>query len=90
MPQNIMRTAVTAGLSAVPYAGLILAATSNAILGPTADEMILNEYKGAQFNEKLIVLNGVRKQVLKESGELAKGYIKDNFSDIIKSVKKIL
>ncbi|KAI9293606.1 hypothetical protein K502DRAFT_354784 [Neoconidiobolus thromboides FSU 785] len=87
---DVLRTAVIAGIESIPYAGLVLAATTNAILGPTADEMILNEYKGAQFNEKLIILNGVRKQVLKESGNLAKGYIKDNFSDIIKSVKKIL
>ncbi|KAI9297020.1 hypothetical protein K502DRAFT_328527 [Neoconidiobolus thromboides FSU 785] len=87
---DIMRTAVVSGISAIPYAGLVLAATTNAILGPTADEMILNEYKGAQYDEKAVILRGVRQQVLKESSELAKGYVKDNWDDILKSIKKIL
>ncbi|KAI9292587.1 hypothetical protein K502DRAFT_351865 [Neoconidiobolus thromboides FSU 785] len=85
-----MRTAVTSGISAIPYAGLVLAATTNAILGPTADEAILNEYKGAKYDEKLVILSGVRKQVLKESRDLAKGFIKDNFGDIAASIKKLM
>ncbi|KAI9298995.1 hypothetical protein K502DRAFT_345652 [Neoconidiobolus thromboides FSU 785] len=85
-----MRTAVTAGISAIPYAGLVLAATTNAILGPTADELILSEYKGAEYDEKLVILSGVRKQVLKESAKLAKGYFKEHFGDIIKSIKNVL
>ncbi|KAI9290472.1 hypothetical protein K502DRAFT_354011, partial [Neoconidiobolus thromboides FSU 785] len=52
-------------------------------------EMILNEYKGAQYDEKAAVLRGVRQQVLKESSELAKGYVKDNWDDIVKSIKKL-
>ncbi|KAI9291538.1 hypothetical protein K502DRAFT_127480 [Neoconidiobolus thromboides FSU 785] len=87
---EIMREALVKGLDAIPYAGKILAATSNVILGPTADEMILNEYNGEEFNAKLVALKGIQDQVLDESSKLAKSYIKDNFSDIIKSVKKML
>ncbi|KAI9297027.1 hypothetical protein K502DRAFT_323463 [Neoconidiobolus thromboides FSU 785] len=86
---DYMRTAVIAGISAIPYAGLVLAATTNAILGPTADEMILAEYKDAEYDEKAVILRGVRKQVLKESSELAKGYVKDNWKEISKSIKKL-
>ncbi|KAI9293226.1 hypothetical protein K502DRAFT_331693 [Neoconidiobolus thromboides FSU 785] len=85
-----MRTAVVAGISAIPYAGLVLAATTNAILGPTADQEILNEYKGKDFDEKLVILSGVRKQVLRESAKLAKGYIKDHFGQLIGSIKNVL
>ncbi|KAI9291071.1 hypothetical protein K502DRAFT_353336 [Neoconidiobolus thromboides FSU 785] len=85
-----MRTAVTLGLSAIPYAGLVLAATTDAILGPTADEIILNEYKDKEYDEKLVILSGIRKQVLKESGNLAKGYIKKNYGDVLTQIKGLL
>ncbi|KAI9293862.1 hypothetical protein K502DRAFT_331205 [Neoconidiobolus thromboides FSU 785] len=78
-----MRTAITTGISALPYEDLILVATTNTILGPVADQIILSEYQSAEFNEKIIILRNVRKEILKESSKIAKGYFNDDFSQLL-------